>query len=85
MLGLSSGVELPEVQNVPGILDGYPILCLQAWRRVPRDAGRDTYPERLEHPAPPEVLPMKQGPEPVKQGPEPVKKGPEAVKKARRL
>ena len=47
---------------------------LQAWRRAPGDTRRGTYPKRLEHPAPTEVLPMKQGPEPVKKGPEPVKK-----------
>ena len=29
-------------------------------------ARLETHPERLEHPAPPEVLPMKQGPVPVK-------------------
>ena len=39
---------------------------LQAWCRVPRDAGWDPHPECLEHPTPPEVLPMKQGPVPVK-------------------
>ena len=27
---LSSGVELPEVLDVPGVLDGDPVLCLQA-------------------------------------------------------
>ena len=60
--------------DVPSVLDGDLVLCLQAWRRTPGDAGRDTCLERLEHPAPPEVLPMKQGPEPMKQGLEPVKK-----------
>ena len=41
-------------------------LCRQAWRHAPGDAGRDPHPERLEHLAPPEVLPMKQGLVPVK-------------------
>ena len=65
-LGLSSWVELPEVLDVPGVLDGHPVLRLQALRRVPGDAGHGTRPERLEHPTPPEVLPMKKGPVPVK-------------------
>ena len=41
---------------------------------VPGDTGRGARPERLEHPAPPEVLPMKQGPVLLKKGPVPVKK-----------
>ena len=48
-----------------------PGLVPRAWRHRRRGAHL----ERLEHPAPPEVLPMKQGPVPVKKGPVPVKKG----------
>ena len=36
-LGLSSGVELPEVLDVPGVRDGYPILSLQARGARPGD------------------------------------------------
>ena len=36
---LSSGVELPEVLDVPGILDGDPVLCLQARCARPVDTG----------------------------------------------
>ena len=36
-LVLSSWVELPEVLDVPGVLDGYPILCLQARGARPGD------------------------------------------------
>ena len=35
--GLSSWVELPEVLDVPGVLDGYPVLCLQARGARPGD------------------------------------------------
>ena len=52
-----------------------PGLAPRAW-----SAGQGTHPERLEHPAPPEILAMKQGPVPVKQGPVPVKQGPVPVK-----
>ena len=36
---LSSGVELPEVLDVPGVLDGDPVLCLQARGARPGDTG----------------------------------------------
>ena len=36
---LSSGVELLEVLDVPGVLDGDPVLCLQARGTRPRDTG----------------------------------------------
>ena len=40
--------------------------CLEAWRRAPGDVARGPHLECLEHPAPPEVLPMKQAPVSVK-------------------
>ena len=36
---LSSGVELPEVLDVPGVLDGDPVLCLQVRGARPRDSS----------------------------------------------
>ena len=36
---LSSGVELPEVLNVPGVLNGDPVLCLQERGARPGDTG----------------------------------------------
>ena len=38
-LGLASWVELPEVLDVPGILDGDPVLCLQARGARSGDTG----------------------------------------------
>ena len=35
--GLASWVELPEVLDVPGVLDGYPVLRLQARGARPGD------------------------------------------------
>ena len=36
---LSSVVEILEVLDVPGVLDGDPVLCLQAGGARPRDTG----------------------------------------------
>ena len=36
---LSLGVELLEVLDVPSVLDGDPVLCLQAHGARPRDTG----------------------------------------------
>src|SRR3990170_136346 len=38
-LGLSSWVELPEVLDVPGVLDGDPVLRLQVRGARPGDMG----------------------------------------------
>ena len=38
-MSLASWVELPEVLDVPSILDGDPFLCLQARDAKPGDTG----------------------------------------------
>ena len=48
-LGLASWVELPEVLDVPGVLDGYPVLCLQV--RGARPGDLDDLERALAHPS----------------------------------
>src|SRR3954464_10027630 len=61
--GSLQGGAAQALSHVGGPVQG--CSCFQAWLRALGDSGGGADPKHMEHPAPPEVLPLK-GPEPVK-------------------